>query len=61
MGGIAYPPSRSISYDPLVYLKISFSLDKMPIMGIITGTLYIIIMVGIFYCDHEEVDEYLIV
>ena len=30
-------------------------------MGIITGTLYIIIMVGIFYCDQEEVDEYLIV
>lgn len=61
MGGIALPASRTISHDPLVYLKIYFSLDKMPIMGILTGSLYIVIMLSIFYCDREETDQSFIV
>jgi len=47
--------------NELVYVckkRLSYKKKKrMPIFGILIGSLYLVVMAGVFYCEEEEEEE----
>lgn len=46
--------------NELVYLckkRLSYKKKRMPIFGILMGSLYLVVMAGVFYCEEEEEEE----
>ena len=53
------PCSMMIRTNLFMYVRKDYPIKKkrMPIFGILMGSLYLVVMAGVFYCEEEEEEE----